>query len=447
MRKIILLMCLLSISQAADSVDTWFSEGRVKGNIKYYYIETKKDKADGTSSSAHANSVGGTLSYTTGSLYGFETGASFMTTNGFALPSVVDASIIGRDNGVRLEGNPSGEIAQESFSVLGEFFIRYKHENLTALYGRNVMKTPLIHAKEVRMLPSAVQGAFIDYKLGTDIDLGVSYLTHFKQRTSDKFINIVQHALGENMRLITGEDKGEVIVLSGVYKDENIGIKLYDYYSNNFINSLYLDAVYEKNLNSGYSYIVGIEYINQVSVGNADDNLAKNTGVSAGKIDVNALSAKIGMAYNESKLEFAISKLMRSDGKHDSLVLPWDGTPLYTNMITSNDLFQSNYGNALSADSVYIGGTRGIKIAYAQRYDFTGVKGFKTVFAYLNADNSKFIKQQEDLNAVIAYGKGDFSLALKGIWVRNNTSARADGSIKPQDKRFTQYRVIANYKF
>ena len=116
MRHLFVLLALFySSMQAADSLQQWFDEGKVKGDIRYYYIETKKDKADGSHSSAHANAIGGQLSYQTGSLNGLQSGVTFMTTNGFALPSSVDTSILGRDNGVRLENDVSGEIAQDSF--------------------------------------------------------------------------------------------------------------------------------------------------------------------------------------------------------------------------------------------------------------------------------------------------------------------------------------------
>jgi len=431
---------------AADSITTWFEEGSVKGNVKYYFIETKKDKSDGSSPSSHANSLGGTLSYTTGNLYGFSTGATFMTTNGFALPSSVDTSILGRDNGVREEGSISGEIAQDSFSVLGEVFLKYQYEDFTALYGRTVIKTPLIHAKEVRMLPSAVQGAFVDYQLN-ETNLGASYLSHFKQRTSSKFVNIIEHALGDKTQEITGSTSGEVIILDAVYKNEKLELKAYNYYADNFLNSLYLDASFKNKINTNWSYNAAVQYINQTSIGNADDYFKKSSSVTGGKeIEVNALSAKIGFGYKEANFVFALSEVLKDNSKHDSLVLPWDGTPLLTNMITSNDLFQSNYGKSLTADSIYIGGSRGVKLGYTQKYDFTGVEGFKTMVSYLNIDNEKFKNNQEDFNAVISYTINSFSLALKGIWVNDNTSQKEDGSIN-QDDSLTQYRVIANYKF
>ena len=254
--------------------------------------------------------------------------------------------------------------------------------------------------------------------------------------------------MGDNTRLITGSDEGEVIVANAVYKGEKTSLKIYNYYADDFMNSIYFDAGYKDKVALGWLYSLDVEYINQQSTGYADEYLNNTGSVTGGKqIAVNAVSFKLGLGYGESKFDFAFSNVLKDNDSHDSLVLPWDGTPLYTNAITSNDLFQSNYGQALTADSVYIGGSQGLKFSYTQKYDFTGLKGFKTVLAYLHIDNDKFEDNQEDINAVIAYGINDFSLALKGIWVSNNTSARADGSIKPKDDKFTQYRVIANYKF
>lgn len=447
----LLLGMLYSSMQAADSVQTWFEEGTIKGDIRYYFIETKKDKAGGSHSSAHANAVGGQLAYKTGLWNGFQSGVTFMTTNGFALPSSVDTSILGRDNGVRLENDASGDIAQDSFSVLGEAFISYNYKDLNALYGRKVIKTPLMDAKDVRMLPSAVQGAFVDYTLEYGALVGASYLTHFKQRTSSVFTNIVKHALGDQTIAVTGSDKGEVIAADIVYKGEKASFQVYDYYAADFINSFYLDAAYKNKLGSGVGYAVSGQYINIRSVGNAQTNLAQTGSATGGKkISSNLFGLKMDISYDESALALAYTKVLSDEDRHDSLVLPWDGTPLYTNMITSNDLFQSNYGKALNADSIYIGGSDGIKLAYTQKYDFMGIKGFRTVFSYLYADNNKFARAQRDYNAVLAYGIGNFSLALKGIWVRNSSSqsfSTTGVETINQDDKLTQYRVIANYTF
>ena len=439
---------LFGAQQEATNVGEMFAKGKASGNIKYYYIQTNKDYDTSPSTSADAHSLGGQLSFVTAKLQGLSAKATFMTTNGFALDSnvaKVDTSIIGKDNGAYY-GDPAR--AKDSFSVLGEAAIYYDYAGLHLGFGREVIKTPLIHAKEVRMLPSAVQGAFASYQVTKEFNLGVSYIDKFKHRTSDRFIDVVEHALGSDTKLLTGSNTGSVAMVDGVYKNDALTLKAYDYYAHNFFNSLYLEALYTQKVDT-MKFTFGAEYINQMSVGNTDDYLGANPTYAGGVIDVNSLSLKGCMFVGESKFMVAYSKVFRNDGKHDSLVLPWDGTPLYTNMITSNDLFQSIYGSALKSDSVYIGGSQGIKLGYKQGFDFTGVKGFSTVLSFLNTSNSRtgFDKDQRDYNVVLGY-KYDkaLSVALKGIWVKNNTSADKTGAVT-QIKQLTQYRVIANYKF
>jgi len=447
MKQITLSLLMVSTALLAtpevSTLSEVFSEAKTSGNIKYYYIQTDKDKSytNQDNTSAYANSLGGQLRFDTASLYGFSAGATFMTTNPFLLGPNVDTSIIGKDNGAR------GGNAEIAFSVLGEGYLSYNYQDFGVTLGRKVIKTPLIHAKEVRMLPSAVSGAFAKYNLGSKSKIELAYLDKFKQRTSDTFVDIVQHALGTNTQAITGSSSGSVIMAGVDYRADSWSLKAYDYYSQDFMNSAYIDAAYKMNLKGTKLTFAG-QYIKQCSVGNADTNLAKAGSLTAGKsLSTDAFGLKAALSLSSANFTLAYSHLFKDDSKHDSLVLPWDGTPLFTNMITSNDLFQSIYGGAFKADSVYIGGSTGVKIAYSQKFDSLGLEGVKTTLSYLNTSNSKFDKDQNDYNAVVSY-KYDkqFSLALKGIWVQNNTGASADGTIS-QLKLLSQYRVIANYKF
>jgi len=445
MKKITLSILAFSSALLATpevtSLTEVFSEAKTSGNIKYYFIQTDKNRAGGVDTSANANSIGGQLHFDTASLYGFSGGLTFMTTNAFLLDDSVDTSIIGKDNGTR------GGDASASFSILGEAYLSYKYEDFSLVYGRQVIKTPLVHAKEVRMLPSAVQGVFAYYDINKKSKVTFACLDKFKQRTSDRFTDIIEHALGVNTYAITGSYTGRVSTLGVDYSSNSFGIKAYNYYAPDFMNSSYLDATYKLNT-SAMKFTLAGQYVNQFSVGNASDNLAKATSVTGGKeISVNAVGAEAVVAFGGSKFVLAYSKVFKDDNKHDSLVLPWDGTPLFTNMITSNDLFQSLYGKAFNADSIYIGGSQGIKIAYSQKLDALGLAGVSTTLSYLNTSNSRFVKNQNDYNAVLAYKYNKaFSFALKGIWVQNNSSADETGTVS-QLKQLNQYRVIANYKF
>lgn len=425
-------------------LQSWFADGKVNANLRYYYIETKK-RDPAVDNSAYANAFGGKLHYETAELHGLKSGVTFMTTNGFALPDNIDTSVLARDNGVRLGTGLSGEDARSSITVLGEAYLQYQRDDWKLGYGRHAMKTPLIHEKDVRMIPSTVQGGYTSYQFPYGTTLGFSFLTHFKQRTSDRFLNIVQHALGDNTEAITGSGKQEVAVLSVIYKKKPIKVSFYDYYASDFMNSLYFDMYYNGSYDNSVNYTAAMQFITQRSIGNADDNLALAGSVTNGKsIAAEAIAIKGDISFQESSFTVSGSKVFTHSEHHDSLVLPWDGTPLYTNMITSNNLFQSNYGKALTADSVYIGGSLGMKAAYNQSYGFTGLQGLKTRLAYLCIDNNRFAKRQHDLNAVVSYRLDAFDIALKGMWVRNNSSADALGNISQVD-HFTQYRVIVNY--
>ncbi len=433
-------------AQAESSLADAVKNGKVKGNIKYYYINTHKEKSSGNST-AFANSIGGQLSYTTGKWKGLDATATFMTTQPFALPNNVDTSIIGRDNAVKAGQAPGGVAGQKGFSVLGEAYVSYSRDNFSFWGGRKVIKTPLINAKEVRMLPSAVKGAHASVNFEGGFRVGVAYLDAFKQRTSSEFDNIVKHALGDKTKEITGDESGVVIPVCLSWKGEKNAIKVIDYYSPDFINSIYADWNYRHKHSDELSYAFALQAIIQDSVGNADDNLAQAGSVTGGKaIKTRAGAAKLTVNYTSMALSAAYSKVLKDDGYHDSLVLPWDGTPLYTNMITANNLFLSNYGKALGADSAYIGGTDGIKIAYRQDFGAFGFSGYSMTLSSAWFDNDRFAKTQNDLNAVLAYADAGFSIALKGIWVRNGAGAAADGTIS-QTPILHQYRIIANYKF
>lgn len=454
MKHIMALSIVAALSlHAADSIDTWFKDGHINGNIKYYYIDTAKDGNQPTTSQ-HANSIGGQLGYVTGSLYGFKVGATLMTANGFALDknlANIDTSVIARSNGVRLDGSANGVHSDDAFVVLGEAYGLYNRDNYELWYGRKVIESPLIDAKEAaRMLPSAVEGGMGSVKLQSGVELSAGYLSRFKQRTSSSYINIIEHALGANTRAITGHDEGYVTPMSVRYKNDSLSIRVYDYYTPDFMNAVYADATFTNKLNSDWSYAASVQGISEESIGNANSVAAK--AIMGGEINAQEIGVKMSTTYQDTTLMAAYSHVFSHDGEHDSLVTPWDGTPLFTNMLTANNLFMSDYGKGLQSDTAYIGGTTGVKVGITQKLDFTGLKGMMAGLSYAQYNGSRFINgSEEDVNGELGYTLGNLSLALKGIWASHNTSLLGNdphntASIKVSDD-FTQYRVIANYKF
>lgn len=451
MKKSIVLAfwCVCSL-YAADGLNTWFQEGSVHGNIRYYYIGTEKDGGNQANTSQHSNALGGQLGYTTGSLYGLKLGATFMTTNPFALPegaSNVEESTLSRYNAKR----PSASIGEgnQGFAVLGEAYAQYNRDNYELWYGRRVIETPLIDAKDVRMIPSSVEGAIMTVKLTPSLGVSVGFIDKFKQRTSDQFEDIIESALGTNTRVITGHDGGYVVPVSISYQEGAIGGKIYDYYAPDFMNAIYADATFVNKLDRDWSYTASVQGISERSIGNADTALAADTTLAGGRINAQAIGAKMSTTYHDTTFLVAYSHVFSHDGQHDSLVLPWDGTPLFTNMLTVNNLFGSDYGKGLSSDTSYIGGATAMKIGLTQKLDFTGIKGMSAGVSYAHIDGGRFIGgAEEDINGELLYGVGNLSLALKGIWTNNNTAmGNNPHAVANVNGDFTQYRAIANYKF
>ncbi len=449
MKKITILLMTAAFSlYAADGLDTWFKEGSVRGNIRYYYIGTEKDGGNQADTSQHSNAIGGQLGYVTGSLYGLKLGATFMTTNPFALPegaANTEQSTLARYH-AKKPGATTAD-GNKGFSVLGEAYAQYNRDNYELWYGRKVIETPLIDAKDVRMIPSSVEGAIATVKLTPSIEMSGGFIDKFKQRTSERFEDIIESALGMNTRTITGHDGGYVIPVSISYKEGALGGKVYDYFAPDFMNALYAEATFKNQLDSGWSYSGSVQGIKQEGIGNADSTAAKV--LMGGKINAQALGAKLTLTHQDTMFLAGWSHVFSSAGDHDSLVLPWDGTPLYSNVLTANNLFGSDYGKGLTSDTAYIGGTTGMKVSIIQKLDFTGITGLSTEVSYAHYDGDRFtLGAEEDMNVQLLYGISNLSLAAKGIWVSNNTVMGNDPHAAASvNGDFTQYRVIANYKF
>jgi hypothetical protein len=436
MKNLYFVLFFLFSVYGADSFETWLQEGKVSGNIRYYYIETNKKFITDEYSSAHANSVGGQLNYTTAIWNGWKLGATFMTTQPFLLPDQVETSSIGQDNGF-MGKNPAN-----GFSVMGEAYSDYTNTLFNVWYGRRVIATPMIAAKDVRMLPSSVQGGEGQLFLNEKTTVSVGYLDRFKQRSSDTFTNIIKHALGVDTCAITGKDEGFVIPVRLTYKAAPWILNVYDLYAPDFFNTAYTDIEYK-----GDFYTLSAQGVMQNSIGNANGNLTQATSVTKGKkIHAAGVGVRAEVSYKESSLDLVYRNIVRDSDSYDSIITPWDGTLLYAYSSTTNNLGQSFYGNALTSGGAYVGGTRGYKIGYTQKYDFAGLKGFSTHIAYALYINPRYREDQEDIKAILRYKSGDWAFELKGIWIDNDTYTKKDGTVNQLDW-LTQFHGIANYSF
>lgn len=404
-------------------------EMKVSGKLKFYNIGTYKQAGTISTLDSNALSVGGQIGITSTKKNGWFTKVNMMTTNGLFVnsdASKVDGSILANDT-YAVSGTATNK--RDSISVVGEAFLAYENEALKAKLGRQIFNSPLASAKDVRMIPSTFSGANVNYRKGGHV-LSLAYFDGFKQRTSDRFYNILEHALGTNTMTYTGQNSGALLVSS---MKVNGKFRLYNYNMDNFINSTYIDY---KNQTGNFKWAVQAMY--QMSVGNFDTALKNgqvNTTTYSQGLQSSEIGAKISFGNKEDELTLATTYTGSVDNAYSDIVAPFDGTPLFTDTITGNNLFKSQYGAALNADSGYTADTLSFKAAYKHAIS----KSVKSFFAIARFDETSKAAAQTDFNAVISWKVSDWNLAAKAIYVLDNSGVA--------DNKLQQYRLIATHTF
>lgn len=421
MKKILLLLLATFSVQAEDFVT-------LSGKVKTFNIGTYK-QTDGVSTlDANAFSIGGQFELQTKKMAGISAHVNYMTSNGFLLstnPDKIDGSILANDIKA-----VSGIAADKDRSIhqLGEVYVAYETANILTKIGRQKYDSPLAAQKEVRMVPSTFSGATFEYDLNGHV-FNFAYFDSFKQRTSDTFYNILEHALGANTESFTGKSKGEMLVASMTVNEK---AKIYNYHVSDFINSTYVDY-----LNDDSDIRWAVQAIYQTSVGffnTALENGTTSMGTYSNGVSVFSAGVKTMMKAGNNDFMLAFTNTANNANAYSNIIAPYDGTPLFTDTITGNNLFKSLYGGAMSADSGYVAGTRAMKVQVKHTLN----KELKAVFAVAGFDRS-VNTIQTDINAVLSYNKDALSVAIKAILVYNNSQV--------QNSDLQQYRVIAAYKF
>lgn len=422
MKKAVLILSLFPILLFAEALN-------VDAVFRLYNLNTIKEGS--TSSDATALSFGAVAGLETKKWHGTYSRVNFMTTNAlFLMPdtSRIDTSVLGRNRAV-ISGNPDD--ARQSFSVLGEAYAGYKKHNFDIKLGRQIIHSPLADAKVIRVLPTTFNASYLKYHTKT-YTLGYARIDQIKQRTSDQFYNILSHALGTNTLAYTGQTDGTMQMIEGHYQfNDTLQVLSYHYIIPNFIQSNYSQLSFEPS-----ALFFKLQTLWQQSIGTFDTNLKNGSTVlgalSAG-VKVFSSGIKLGYRTDTNNLCFATTYTAFNSNAHSSIIAPFDGTPLFTDTLTGNNLFDSNYGKALNADSAYRAGTFAFKASYSKQF-----KKIKTTFATARFDTGA-LASQTDLNLVFAFKSNQWDIALKGVWVFDNNQVAGD--------RLYQYGIIANRPF
>ena len=373
----------LANAQAAEDLNAMFSEGKVSGQIREFSVVRTYKRSAANDYTRTANAIGGHIKYETAELGGLSIGAALYTTNGFLNHSsvhsgtartdrYVDMTLLGKNN--------------ESYSILGEAYLKYKRGNTAFKGGRQKLVTPMMGDDDARMMANLFEAYVLTNKDIANTTLTLGHVSKFAQGTFGRIYNHTAassdaakilsatagysyvdslNQVGEFKNMGTyafGESTGGVTMASATYTGiKNLKLDFWDYYAHDIMNTIYAEANYSWKclFTDSIKPFAGIQVIKQDDVGSS---VLKSQG-GDGSIDSLYTALKLGAKVKSFTAYAAYSETSKnSDGDRsykNAIITPWGGMPAYTQGMVTRHMF--------------LAGTKASKVAASYNFKEDGV--------------------------------------------------------------------------
>jgi len=273
--------------KTVDSIQEMFENGKVKGLIRYsgQYRDTDYHPTTTIYTPKHPvqqySAIGGYLGYETAAWNNFSMGATFYV-----------AEKLGNnpDNRTGLGGLNEDDGAS-SYAVLAESYLKYKDDENDVRYGRREMPNyRFVSLSNIRFSPITHEGTTYENTMLDNTKVIFGYINKQKNRNSEDFIGMVRAARVnvENTVGLTQSEKDKyyknvtddqgykgdeksMAMLGLNYNQDNYNLEAWDYYVEDFVNTIYLYGDYSVKLDSDTTLTFAGQYGQQNNIG---DNIA-----------------------------------------------------------------------------------------------------------------------------------------------------------------------------
>jgi len=337
------------------------------------------------------SAVGGYIGYETAPWFGVSAGAT-----------VYGATPFGANPDKRrgLGGLNEDDSDQDSYAALGEMYVKFQRPGHLLKVGRQEMPNyRMVSLSNIRFSPITHNGAVYENRVKKGLAINLGYIVEMKERNSDEFIDMISGARTKvstnGKQLIRGDydpadydesgyigDDKEMTMLGIAWQHNNFNIEAWNYYINDFINSVYLTGQYnfEPTFND-FNFSIAGQYTDQSDVGSqvAGDIDTWHYGV---KISGRRRGLDFFASYNETEY---------NENSYDggTLFLRWGSPQMF---------------NSFQVQDSELGGTKSVGVG--AQYDFglngslPGVVMRLRYGSYDLPDKLRFTDARQDRNEV-----------------------------------------------
>ena len=286
---------------AVDSLAEAFSQGQIKGQLRYsaqyrdsdlHLLQDSSNEDVPDEQTQQYSAIGGYLGFETAPLYNTSAGMTFYTSNPIGNNP---------DNRRGLGGLDESDGGQDAYHVLGEAFVKIESGNHMLKTGRQEINDyRFVSPSNIRMTPVTHQGTIYENRSVENLALNFGYINKQKERNATEFIGMVRAARVEtgcgdvdaagdcvndgSKKLIRGEfdpndydtagryrgDTKDMPLIGAVYSSDQVTVEAWDYYAEDFVNTLYLYGQYTFAPDrANYNITLAAQYGNQKDVGDS----------------------------------------------------------------------------------------------------------------------------------------------------------------------------------
>jgi len=262
--------------QEPDSLAHIFTGGKLNGTIRSLLFSRD---FDGVTENRTTLAIGGNLGFETAPFYGVSGGVGFKTGAGDNLSG---DELYG---GVLAPGDTP--LDAENYAALDEYYLRYNNWDTVLTVGAQRLDTPWMNAYDIRLTPKKYRGVAIINSSIEGVDLHGYYIDKWLNWDSEDWESITSGITGN-----TEDDEGALIAGVVWKPSDMIKVEGWDYFFNEVVNSVYLEAGYGQKLGEEYILSATLKYGYETDVGDALDG-SIDTFMVGGDLSLAAYGAEL----------------------------------------------------------------------------------------------------------------------------------------------------------